>query len=89
MEKTGIYDAAQPDRDESWFPASDHAAELIACTEACRNLQRLLNGLDPQDARGVMLTVPPVIELLDHAVALHGLLKTAKRSGRPPADLDL
>ena len=89
MSKVSIYDGAQPDRDEPWFPNGRETKELIACTEACRNLQRLLKGLTPDDARGILLAVPPLVELVDHAVKLQGLLYKSEtsRSGWPKNDV--
>ncbi len=87
MERIGLYDAADPDREETWFPSSPESAELIACAEACRNLQRLLGGVGPVDARGLMLVVPPTFELLRHALKLHGLVGRAPRTEWPPPDL--
>lgn len=90
MEGLPIFDPTDVPHIDSWFPANEPAAALVACLEACKDMTRLVNGLDPAsplaDARGLTLLATPLISFADNVCALNTLLSKVDRSTWPNKD---
>jgi len=78
--------------DASWFPANSETARLVAALLACRDVVRLLDGLQKEnpidDHHGLLLLATPVISLADNTVALHASSGRQDTSRWPSTDRD-
>ena len=79
-----IHDAAT-----SWFPANREAALLVASLLACRDVVRMLDGLQQEplaDRHGLVLLATPAISLVDNVLKLRGALGARDKSAWPQND---
>jgi len=88
----GLYDPTDVTAVDTWFPANEVTALLVACLEACKDITRLAQTLkgnpSTEDRRGMTLLSTPILSLVENAAHLHKLLGREDRSHWPPEDIE-
>jgi hypothetical protein len=93
MDGLPIYDPTEAPNIDSWFPANDASAALVASLEACKNMTRLIDGLERtaplDDARGLTLLATPLVSFADNVCSLNNVLSREDKSHWPAKDRDI
>lgn len=93
MANLSIYDPIEVPNGDSWFPANDASAALVAALEPCKNMTRLVDVLEASaplaDARGLTLLATPLVSFADNVFMLSTLLAKEDRSSWPASDRDI
>lgn len=88
----GIHDPIEADDPTKWFPSNLAATQLVACVLACKDVTKLLLGLDRHDPisdrRGFIMLLTPAISLLLNVLKLNAMLGRNDISKWPKEDRD-